>query len=223
MKRAHNGLALHHVVLRQIIERQQRAAFLEIVDKLPRHRAMVKIFGIGGDALKRGRKQRLAKDFTGFVQVAVALKDMVRRRKARQVRISKLASLLRGQNKARARQLNGGRHHALESKAAVSPLRINQASNGPGRGDGAVAENARVGNHVAARVEIHVLCSGQRSLFAVVEKNGFAGVLADQHKAAAAQVARGGMDHGESKTRGHRSVNSVAALLKNSESRIAAR
>ncbi len=128
--------------------------------------------------------------------------------------------LLRGEHKALARQLDGGRHHALEIEAAVFSLRIHQAGDRARRGDGAVAENARVGNHVAACVEIHVLGGGQRSFFAVVEKDGFAGVVADEHEAAAAEVACGGMDHGESKTRGHRGVNGVAALLKNAKTRI---
>ena len=56
MKRADDGLALDHVYLRQVVEREQRAAFLQIVDQLARHFAVVEVVGIGGDALQRARQ-----------------------------------------------------------------------------------------------------------------------------------------------------------------------
>ncbi len=47
---ADDGLALDHVVLGKVVEREQSAAFLEFVDQLMRQLSAVEIVGIGGNA-----------------------------------------------------------------------------------------------------------------------------------------------------------------------------
>ncbi len=54
---------------------------------------------------------------------------------------------------------------------------------------------------------------GEGSFLAVIDEGGLAGVIADQHESAAAQVAGGGMDDGQRKSGGDGGVDRVAALL----------
>ncbi len=84
------GVALDHGVLRQILEREQRAALLQIVDQLLRHLAVIEIVGIGGDAFERLRQLGLLEDFARFVELAVALKDALRIGKLRQVVVAQV-------------------------------------------------------------------------------------------------------------------------------------
>ena len=76
VKGSDDGFALHHVVLGEIVEREQRAVFAQIIDELAGHGSVVEIVGIGGDAFERGGKQGLSEDFAGFVQAPIALKNV---------------------------------------------------------------------------------------------------------------------------------------------------
>ncbi len=56
VERADDGRALDDGVLGQIVEREQRAALLQVVDQLVRQLAVVEVVGVGGDALERARQ-----------------------------------------------------------------------------------------------------------------------------------------------------------------------
>ena len=63
----------------------------------------------------------------------------------------------------------------------------------------------------ALRVEVHVRRRSGGGLLAVVDEVGFAGVHADEHEAAAADVAGLGKDDGEGESDGDGGVDCVAA------------
>lgn len=80
-----------------------------------------------------------------------------------------------------------------------------------GAGDGGLWDDIALG------VEVHVGGGGGGGLFAVVEEGGVAvvegvGGGADEHEAATADVAGGGVDDGEGKADGYGRVDGVAAL-----------
>jgi hypothetical protein len=76
-----------------------------------------------------------------------------------------------------------------------------------------VANLAGAFDHVALRVEIHAGLRGRRGFFAIVDKMRLAIGHADQHEAAAAQISRGRMHHGQRESRSHRGIHGIAARL----------
>ena len=75
-------------------------------------------------------------------------------------------------------------------------------------------------DHVPCAVQIHVRRSGERRLFPEVDK-GLASVgKLDGHEPAAAQIARGGIDHGERVADGYCGVDCIAAALQNADTHL---
>ena len=66
---------LFHFVVRQIVERDQAAAFSQIGYQLLRQLAVIKIRWVGCDPLECLRQLRLLEDLVGLVIMAIALKD----------------------------------------------------------------------------------------------------------------------------------------------------
>ncbi len=98
-------------------------------------------------------------------------------------------------------------------------LRVGEAGDGAGDSAGLVADEGHAGDDVALGVEVHVAAGGGGGLFAVVEEVGFAVLVADEHEAAAADVAGRGIDDGEGEANGDGGVDGVAALLEDLDSR----
>ena len=92
-------------------------------------------------------------------------------------------------------------------------LRVGEAGDGAGNSAGFVADEGHAGDDVALGVEVHVAGGGGGGLFAVVEEVGFAVLVADEHEAAAADVAGCGIDDGEGEAYGYGCVDGVAALF----------
>ena len=96
---------------------------------------------------------------------------------------------------------------------AVLLARIFEARDGSRHGDGEMALGAGPLDDVAGRVEIHVRGRRQRRLFAEVDEGLSPIRELDRHEAAAAQVARRGVDHREGVADGNGRVHGVAAAL----------
>ncbi len=165
MKCADDGLALDHGVLCEVVEREERAAFFEIVDELMRHLAVIEVVGVGGDPLERVRQFRLLECFAFAIVGAVALKQSARLWEARQIGVGEFVCLFGGESEAVAREFDGRGHHALEAELSVFLLCVHEAGDGARRCDGAVAEDAGLRNDIALRVLIHGLGCGRAVLF----------------------------------------------------------
>ena len=165
---AGDGRALDHVVLGEVFEGEQRAAFLEVVDQLVRHFAVVEVVGIGGDALEGAREFRLLEGFAFLVKMAVALEDALGVREFGQVGVGEFFGFFGGEDEAVGRQFDGGSHDASEAELAVFAFGVDQAGDGAGRGDGAIADDGRIealfGDDVAVGVLIHGFSGGERAL-----------------------------------------------------------
>ena len=118
-----------------------------------------------------------------------------------------------GEGVAFGGELDGGGHVLGEGEFAVVFLRVGEAGDGAGDSAGLVADEGHAGDDVALGVEVHVAGGGGGGFFAVVEEVGLAGVVADEHEAAAADVSCGGVDDGEGEADGYGGVDGVAALL----------
>ena len=130
-----------------------------------------------------------------------------------QLGVVQLRGFFRGEDEALGREADGRRHDALKAELAVFALGIGQAGHRAGRGDGAVANDAGVGNDIAFGVLVHGFGGGQGRLFAVIDKRRPAVVHAQEQESAAAQVAGEGMDNGEGKAGGHSRIHRIAAFF----------
>ncbi len=215
MEAAGDGGPLDDGVLGKIIKGEECAAFAELVDQLVGHFAAVEGVRIGGNALQGVSEGRLGERLASLVELAVALEDAFGVGKFGQVGITELFGLLGAEDEAAAGKLDRWSHDACETELAVLALGVNQAGDRAGRGNGAVADDARLqavaGEDVALRVLVHGFSGGKRGLLAVVDERCVAVVGAEQKKAAAAKVAGRGMDHGERKAGGDSGVDGVAA------------
>ncbi len=122
-------------------------------------------------------------------------------------------SFFDGEDEAVGGELDGGRHVLGEGEFAVVLLRVGEASDGAGDTAGLIADEGHVWNDIALGVEVHVAAGGCGGFFAVVEEVCFAVLVADEHKATAADIAREGVNDRESKADGHGCVDGVASLL----------
>src|SRR5216684_7384267 len=66
--------------------------------------------------------------------------------------------------------------------------------------------------------DVHVAGGLTWSHFAIIEEGGFAVGQANQHEAAAADVARGRLDHSKRESHSHRRIHRVTAALKDFDS-----
>ena len=181
---------------------------------------MVEIVRIGGDALQGLRELRLAKCVAGLVEIPIALEDAARIRKLGELGVVQLCGFFRREDETLRGEADGRGHHALQAEFAVFALGIGQACHRTGRGDGAVANDAGIGNHVPLCILVHGFGGGQRRLLAVIDEGAAAVVHAQEQESAAAKIARKRMDDGEGKTCGHGGIHGVAALAKDLEARV---
>jgi hypothetical protein len=91
---AGDGGALDDVVLGQVVQCEQAAAFAEFVDQFVGYFAVVEVIRVGGDAFKRAGEFGLTEGLAFFVQMAVALEDAPGVREFCQVGVGKLTGLL---------------------------------------------------------------------------------------------------------------------------------
>ncbi len=193
----------------------QSAAALHCGGDFAGESAFVEIRWIGGNPLKGPRQFGLTEDLSRLVQVAVTLENASGFRKFRQFLVVQGLRFFVGKCHAIARQPDGRLHHGLQRQFPPMLLRVYQSGHRSRHTGSFVANQAGVGNHVALGIEIHVAAGGFRGLFPIVEKMCFAVRETHQHETATADVSRRGMDHGQSKARGHSRVHRIAALLQN--------
>ena len=127
------------------------------------------------------------------------------------------AGFFGGEDVAVGGELDGGGHVLREGEFAEVLLRVGEAGDGAGDSAGLVADERHAGDDVALGVEVHVAAGGGGGLFAVVEEVGFAVLVADEHEAAAADVAGCGVDDGEGEADGYGCVDGVAALFEDGD------
>ena len=214
------GWPLFDFVLRKIVGGDQAAALLDGRGQLARHRAMVEVVRIFGDALKRLGQLRLLEDVALPVVIAIALKDAMRFGKLRQVGIVERFRFLVVEDVAIARQSDRRLHHLLQRQLAPVLLRIHQTRYGAGNANRFVAQHAQVWNHIALGVEIHVGGGFGRGFLAEVEEVDLAVGAAEEQKAATADIARLGKHHSERETDGDGRIYGIAALLHDRDSRL---
>lgn len=152
-----------------------------------------------------------------LVEVAVALEDFGRDGEAGEVAALEGVGLFGGEGVAFAGELDGRGHVLREGEFAEVLLRVGEPGDGAGDSAGLVADEGHAGDDVALRVEVHVAAGGGGSLLAVVEEVGPAVLVADEHEAAAADVARCRVDDGEGEADGHGCIDGIAALLEDGD------
>ncbi len=110
--------------------------------------------------------------------------------------------------------------HAGERQASALGVGGDEARDGAGNAAREGAALAAVGHEVAVGVEKHVARGRCRGGLAVVERGRGAVGLADDHEAAAADVARDGEDDGEREPGRHRRIDGVAARAQHLDARL---
>ena len=114
-------------------------------------------------------------------------------------------------NPSRASRMAGSITAANGSRP-IPAMRLGQPGHGSGHAGGEMAGDAPIGR-LAARVEIHVARGPGRRGLPVVERLHRAVAEADDHEAAAAEVARLGVHHRQGEANSDRGIHRVAALL----------
>src|SRR6185503_15652313 len=87
-------------------------------------------------------------------------------------------------------ELSRGLHEVTPRQLAIPLVREHQPRDSPRNTDGLVANERRVFDDVAVRVEVHVASRRQRSALAIIERLGRAVGFSNEHETAAAEVAR---------------------------------
>ena len=116
-----------------------------------------------------------------------------------------------GDGETVAGEAHGGIDEFLPGAFAVLGVSVFHAEHGAGNADGAVAEDGIFGGIPRRGVEVHVAGGGVGGALAEVDEGGAAVGEADEHEAAASDIARGGMSGGEGEGDGDSSVDGVAA------------
>ena len=213
--------AVLHFVSREVGGGEQSAALLDGGGKLGRHRTFVEARGIGGDALQGAGELRLREAVAGPQIIAIALEDAARFGEAGEVLCgSKVARFFFGQNVALASEADRRGHYSGEGETAIGLLRVDEPSHGAGNTNGLIARGRKARHDVTLRVEIHPGAGRGGCPLAVVQEVGLARLHADQHEAAAAEVASLRIDHGQRKAHGNRSVHRVSAGLEDFDARV---
>ncbi len=189
-------------------------AFLDRCGKLGGHRTFIEARWIGGDAGEGASEFRLSEAVTGLEEVAVALEDAARFGKMREVLCgSEVASFLLRQNIALAGETDRRGHHMCQSEPAVGLLRVDEPCDRAWNADRLVSRGREAGDDVALCVEIHSGASRGGGALAVVEEVRLACLHADEHEAAAAEIAGLREDDGQRESDGDRRVHRVSARL----------
>ena len=210
--------------MRQVVEGDQASALMQLGHQFGRQFAVVEVARVGCDASQRPSQLRLLENLAGCVIMPIALKDAFRIRKKSQRRVVEFVRFVFAEGESILGQLDRRRDHPGQAQFAVFLLRISQAGDGTGRGNGAIAGNARL--QVAGRqnvtfgVEIHIGRRGQRRFFPEIDEGRLAVMGTQQHKSAAAQITGNGMHHRQRKPCRHGSIDGVPARLENLHSGI---
>ena len=179
-------------------------------------RALVKCFGAApGDQAQCFRQILLHQPIAGLIGLSLVEKDrggrgivlevVGGRGEKRDVPVVEREAAL-GKADSRCDQ------RAARARAVLGPC-VFEAGHAAGDGDGQMTFGAQALDHVPCAVQIHVRRSGERRLFPEVDK-GLASVgKLDGHEPAAAQIARGGIDHGERVADGYCGIDCIAAVL----------
>src|SRR6185437_15056645 len=133
-----NRLALFHLIVGQVLCRNQAAVALHVRSEFPRHGSFVKIVWLGGNALKSPRQFRLLKEITRLIEVAISLENVfgfaekepwfLLLRLGIPVKMHGVSFFI-GEPHSVCRQANGGFHYRLQRQLAPVLLRVNQTGN----------------------------------------------------------------------------------------------
>ena len=163
--------------------------------------------------LKARGQVRLAENLPGFIGYAVGLgEDRSAGRMARKGDLPRGqgAGRVARQGKALSRQAHRRLDHLAPLQGAVLLQRAEQAVHRTGHTDRQVRCRGQPIDHIALLILKHLPeGSGRRLLAMVVGGQGAVG-HANQHEAAAAEVARRGMGHRQGEAGGHRRIHRVA-------------
>ena len=113
-----------------------------------------------------------------------------------------------------ARQADRGRDQLAPRQVPELAVRLVQSGHAARHADGAVTREGRF-QDVSRRIDVHVAPGGGRRRLAEVEGVHRAVVVSDDHEAAAPDVARDRVHHGEGERDRHGSVDCVAAAAQN--------
>ena len=178
-----------------------------------RDRPGVEVGGVGGDAAEGFGEDGLGEAVAGLVEVAVALEDVGGGGEVGEGLVFEVGGFGCGEYVTVRGQFDGGGHVFCESEFAEVGVGEGEAGDGARDAGGEVALGGAAGGDVAGGVEVHVAGGGGGGFFAVVEEVWFAVMVADEHEAAAAEVAGLRVDDGEGEGHGDGGVDGVAALL----------
>ena len=117
------------------------------------------------------------------------------------------------------RQFHRGMHQFRPRLLAVLLVGVLQAAHRARYARRAITRH-RILRGLARRVQVHIARRGERSAFAEVDKRGAPVRQANQHEAAAADIARARVGHRQRQSHGRRGVDRVAAVLQNLQARL---
>ena len=204
------------LVLLEIRLRQDAAVGLAGLYDQVRDPALVEGVGAAfGNLRQRLRKVRLHQPVAHGIGLADLEEDLRGRRVLGQPLVAprQRSDVALFQNEALGGQPDRGGQQLLARPGAVCLARHLEARDRAGGADGKIAVGAGARDRVALRVQIHRLRRGQRRALAEVEEGGGSVGHADRHEAAAAQVTRGRIDHGQRIAHRHGRIDGIAAGL----------
>ncbi len=206
---------LAHGVAGEVLAREDAPARPAGADDLVGHRPAVEAARpLARHPPQGGGQLRLDQPRAGRQRPAVRQEDRGRRRVARQlvVREREQRDVAVGQLEAPLGEGDRRPDQRVAIEGPVALARVLEPGDAAGHPHREVAERARPGTRRAQLVEVHPLGRGTRRGLAKVEEGRAAVGEADRHEAAAAEVARDRVDHGERVAHGHCRVDRVAAM-----------
>ena len=190
---------------------------LHVGDDPARSLPSIEIARIALDPLQHGGQLRLHQDVARLICLSAALKDAPALRKTlhpldRLFHRETPRQILADDESFRS-QLPRRLDEIRPWQLAVTFVRECETGNGARHGDGFVADERSILDHVAFRIEVHVATGRQRRDLAVIDRLCRPVRFADQHESAAAEVSGLGPRDGERQRDRHRRVDRVAPAL----------
>src|SRR5579875_3032151 len=175
-----------------------------------------------GDFSERARQFRLAKDFTRLIETAITEENPIGVWKPGEqiLMISERLAEPVAYWKTFSGWTNGGSHDAGKPECSIFALSESQAGHSSRNAGRQGSHNARLRNQVAVGIQVHIPGGCARRLFPIVDHHGFAGGHADEHEAAAADVAGERVGDSESKSHCDGCIHRVAASPQNFKPRL---
>src|SRR5260370_4890242 len=120
-------------------------------------------------------------------------------------------------------ETDGWRQDVSKLHGAISFQSQSETGDSSRDSDRLVTDDGGFFLELAVFSDVHIAGGLTWSHFAIIEEGGFAVGQANQHESAAADVARGRLDHGKRESHSHRRIHRVTAALKDFDSRLRAK